>query len=164
MKNSLKRNSGFTIIEVVAVLVILGIISAVTVSTISIGINDVKRDEELNVLKAHLRYAQARAMNSDFEWGIKFDTANNKYWLFKGSDQSTQIRLPGEVIKVEDKLVTMSDLSITDPNVDFVVAFNTLGSPVGADGSPVTDDITIETLGKDIVITENTGFIFLTGQ
>ncbi len=155
MKNSLKRNSGFTIIEVVAVLVILGIISAVTVSTISIGINDVKRDEELNVLKAHLRYAQARAMNSDFEWGIKFDTANNKYWLFKGSDQSTQIRLPGEVIKVEDKLVTMSDLSITDSDVDFV-AFNTLGSPVDADGN-----LTIKTSGKDIIITENTGFIYL---
>lgn len=165
MKNCLKKNSGFTILEVVAVLVILGIISALAVSTISINIDDVKRDEELNVLKAHLRYAQARAMNSDSEWGIKFDTANSKYWLFKGTAQTPKIRLPGEEKKEkeeEDKLVTMSNLSITSisSDDDFVV-FNTLGSPVVLDdyGNWVSIGITIETSGEDITIKANTGFI-----
>ena len=162
MKNSLKRNSGFTILEVVAVLAILGIISAVAVSKISINIDNIKRDEQLNILKIHLRYAQARAMNSNFNWGIKFDIANSKYWLFKGTDQAAEIRLPGEEKKVEDKLVVMSNLSITsiNPGGDFV-AFDIPGSPVDADGVPITDIITIETSGKDIIITENTGFIFL---
>lgn len=162
MKNCLKRNSGFTILEVVTVLAILGIISALAVSTISINIDDTKRDEQLNVLKAHLRYAQARAMNSDFNWGIKFDTINSKYWLFKGTAQTTKIRLPGEEKKVEaeDKLVTMSNLSITSisTNDDFV-AFNTPGNPVDADGNLVNTDITITTSGEDIIIKANTGFI-----
>jgi len=163
MKNCLKRNSGFTILEVVTVLAILGIISALAVSTISINIDDTKRDEQLNVLKAHLRYAQARAMNSDFNWGIKFDTTNDsQYWLFKGSDQITKIRLPGEGKKVEaeDKLVIMSNLTITSisTNDDFV-AFNTPGNPVDADGNLVNTDITIITSGEAITIKANTGFI-----
>ena len=166
MKNCLKKNSGFTILEVVAVLAILGIISALAVSTISININDIKGDEQLNVLKAHLRYAQARAMNSDSEWGIQFDTTNNKYWLFKGTDQDDKIRLPGEEKKDndDDKLVVMSDLSITSISTgdDFVV-FNTLGSPVVIDSKgklvSVATEITIATSEKDITIKANTGFI-----
>ena len=159
MKNRLKRNSGFTILEVVTVLAILGIISALAVSTISINIDDTKRDEQLNILKAHLRYAQTRAMNSDSKWGIKFDTTtNSKYWLYKGTDQTTKIRLPGEEKKDnEDKLVIMSNLSITSI-VDFV-AFNTLGSPVDAEGDLLTTDITIITSGEAITIKANTGFI-----
>ena len=159
MKNCLKRNSGFTILEVVTVLAILGIISALAVSTISINMDDTKRDEQLNVLKTHLRYAQARAMNSSSEWGIKFDTTNSKYWLFKGTAQTTKIRLPGEEKKVgaEDKLVIMSNLTITSI-VDFV-AFNTLGSPVDADGNLVNTDIIITTSGEAITIKANTGFI-----
>ena len=163
MKKCLKkRNSGFTILEVVTVLAILGIISAIAVSTISINIDDTKRDEQLNILKAHLHYAQARAMNSDSNWGIRFDT--DKYWLFKGEEKDVAIRLPGEEKKVEadDKLVIMSNLSITSisPGGDFVV-FNTLGSPVDADGNLVNTDIIISTSGKNITITANTGFIYL---
>ena len=167
MKNCLKKNSGFTILEVVAVLVILGIISALAVSTISINIDDVKRDEELNVLKAHLRYAQARAMNSDSKWGIKFGTviiegeSVKGYWLFNESDENTKIRLPGEEKKVEaeDKFVTISNLSIISI-IDFVI-FNTLGSPVVLDDDEnwVSIGIIINTSGGDITITANTGFI-----
>ena len=173
MKKCLKkRNSGFTILEVVTVLAILGIISALAVSTISINIDNTKRDEQLTVLKAHLRYAQARAMNSDSNWGITFDTTN-KYWLSKGDDQNTKIRLPGEKkVEDEDKSVTMSDLSIDlnsipiTPTGEKFVAFNTLGSPVvvDAEGKSVTAEITIETSGKDITITANTGFIYLIDQ
>ena len=154
-----RGNSGFTLLEVIAVLIIMGIISALAVSTISINIDDTKRDEQLNVLKTHLRYAQARAMNSDSEWGIKFDTT--KYWLFKGDKRDAAIRLPGEEKKVgvEDKLVIMSKLSITsiDTGEQFV-AFNTLGSPVDADGNLV-NEITIITSGEAITIKANTGFI-----
>lgn len=157
MKKCLKkRNSGFTILEVVTVLAILGIISALAVSTISINIDDTKRDEQLNILKGHLRYAQARAMNSDSEWGIKFD--NSKYWLFRGDNRDVAIRLPGEEKKDnDDKLVIMSDLTIISI-IDFV-AFNILGSPVDADGNPIIIDITIKTSGEEITIKANTGFI-----
>ena len=165
MKNCLKKNFGFTILEVVAVLVILGIISALAVSTISINIDNTNRDEQVNVLKAHLRYAQARAMNSDSKWGIKFGTviiegeSVKGYWLFNESDENTKIRLPGEKKKVEaeDKFVTISNLSII---FDFVI-FNTLGSPVVLDDDEnwVSIGIIINTSGGDITITANTGFI-----
>ena len=160
MKKCLKkRNSGFTILEVVTVLAILGIISALAVSTISINIDNTKRDEQLTVLKAHLRYAQARAMNSDSEWGITFNADN--YWLFEGADiVKNRRRFPG--ISEEDehigeaKSVSLieSGLTIVSNNI---VVFNTLGSPIGTEG----DDIIIETSGKDITITANTGFIYL---
>ena len=172
MRKSLKKKSGFTILEVVIVLAIVGIISAVAMSTISMDIDDIKVDEQLNVLKAHLRYAQAKAMNSDSNWGITFDTANSsKYWLFKGEDHNTKISLPGEEKKLgdEDKTVIMNNVSIdlgsilTTSSGENFVAFNTLGTPVDADEKSVlNNDIEIKRFGTNVIIitiTKNTGFI-----
>jgi MSHA pilin protein MshC len=87
-----KRNSpGFTMIEVIAVLVILGIISAVAIAKVSSVIAQSNLDSEADVIKGHLRYAQALSMNNTVNWGITFSSGS--YNIF--TNPSTTVELPG---------------------------------------------------------------------
>jgi len=87
-----KNNRGFTLIELISVLLIMGIVAAVVVSRVGTSNNEVIA--QMEVVKSHLRYAQSRAMNSDLVWGIRFDT--DKYWLFKEGDITKKVTFPAE--------------------------------------------------------------------
>lgn len=77
-----KNISGFTLIEIVSVLVILGVLAAVAVTRSGGGGSDLAVIEA--ALKNHIRYAQSKAMFSDARvWGIQIDTGNDDYWLVR---------------------------------------------------------------------------------
>lgn len=154
IKTLWQKESGFTVIEIVAVLIVLGILTAVAVSRFStIGADTVSDFERV---KSHLRYAQAKAMaSSSVRWGIQF--SNSTYSLFgdtngNGSiDAGERFVLPGEET-VNAPLVSLSATGI--------VAFDWWGSPYS--------DVLCNTpraggsfsLGsKTITITPQTGFI-----
>ena len=63
------QEAGFTTVEVIAVLLLLAVITAVVVSRYSTGTVDAVASADK--LKVHLRYAQMRAMNSDVTWGVR---------------------------------------------------------------------------------------------
>jgi prepilin-type N-terminal cleavage/methylation domain-containing protein len=146
--------NGFTVIEIVAVLIVLGILAAVAVSRFSTIDADTISDFEK--VKSHLRFAQAKAMaNSEVRWGIQF--SGTTYSLFgdingNGSiDSGERFVLPGE----ETLNAPLESLSATG-----IVAFDWWGSPFS--------DIACNTpraggsfsLGsKTITITPETGFI-----
>jgi len=140
---------GFTMIEIIAVLVILGILSAVVAVKMS-GTSDYDLASQVEVVKNHLRYAQIRAMNTDTNWGINF-TSPEQYNLFEvvGSTPTARL-LPGED-NATVILTNKSKLTITPPTGGSVT-FDSYGSP-GA------ETITIETTGGTITVTQNTGFI-----
>jgi prepilin-type N-terminal cleavage/methylation domain-containing protein len=144
-----KKARGFTIIEVISVLLILGIVSAVVVSRID-NLDSYDLSSQVEVVKNHLRYAQSRAMGSANPWGIHFDSATT-YYLFQGENPTTQISLPGENSSLVDLAGKNSKLIITPPNPDRIT-FDEFGSPG-------TNTITISTNGGNIVITRYTGFI-----
>ena len=84
--------NGFTMIEVIAVLVILGITSVVAISRMST--DGYKLINVRDTLASHLRLAQARAMNtsaySGSVWGVRFTSATPKqYHLFYCDTAST---------------------------------------------------------------------------
>jgi prepilin-type N-terminal cleavage/methylation domain-containing protein len=91
MKLSKRDSPGFTMIEVIAVLVILGIISAVAIAKVSSVIAQYNLDSEADVIKGHLRYAQALSMNSTVNWGITFSSGS--YTIF--TNPSSTVALPG---------------------------------------------------------------------
>ncbi len=144
-----RTSRGFTLIEVVAVLIILGIVSAVAVSRMS-NMDDYDLASQVEVVKNHMRYAQSRAMAGSSEWGIHFTSATT-YYLFEGVGSTTQISLPGENSATVNLTAKNSKLTITVPNPDRVT-FDGFGSP-----GPTP--ITIATSGDNIVVTPNTGFI-----
>lgn len=149
---------GFTIIEIIIVLVVIGILAAVAVSKTS-SLSESQLSAEVETMKTHLRYAQARAMSDgidvnnpsiDGSWTINF-TANSYTLVKTGSaatpslpnENSTTHTLQGGVLISGSVLVTP-------------VTFDICGSP-GA--STITITLSAGSNSKSITITKNTGFI-----
>jgi len=142
------NNVGFTMIEIVAVLLILGIIAAVAVSRIS-DTTAYDLSSQMEVVKAHLRLAQSRAMGSSSPWGINFATTTT-YYLFQGNGSTTPVQLLGEDSATVNLTTKKSGLTIN--SAPQRITFD-------AYGSPGTTTVTVTTNGGNIIVTKNTGFI-----
>lgn len=145
---NIEKQTGFTAIEVVAVIVIIGIIAAVAVSKIA-STQDYTVAAEVDILKMNLRYAQLRALGDDKHWGIAF--AGNSYTILRDGN-AAPYNLPNENSPVHTLPGGINVSGVT-------VTFNEWGTPVDASGSPATNSIDISLGGKTITITKNTGFI-----
>lgn len=154
-KKQLMNNRGFTLIEVISILIIVGIVAAMVISR-GMSTNVVKLQSEVDVMKGHLRFAQYRAMNDiaanvDTKWGI--NVAGNTYTLVKVDTSSTTspLNLPGES-SANPQSHTFANGVTASVTGDNPILFNEWGSP-GANATTVTVG------GKTINITANTGFI-----
>ena len=146
---------GFTMIEVVMVLIVLAIVSTVIAYRPTTGSNDLITQTE--TLKSHLRYAQIRAMNDTFSWGIRIPNAGS-YVLYKNNVQATS-QLPGENAQTH----TLPAIITITAGVGTTYNFNDFGKPVDAGGNDIATAQTI-TLSQGgttstITITRNTGYI-----
>ena len=151
------KNHGFSMIELIAVLVIISIASAVVVPRLVSNITKTGVVSQTAIIKSQLTYAQSLSMNSDSVWGVHCD--GTYYWLFKNGSTSNKVILPGEdldTVHLADK-----DISMTA----FTVSFDIWGIPyTDASASTVQvgdEDITISSgsESKTITITQNTGLI-----
>ena len=134
------NKSGFTMIEVVAVVIILGILTAVAVSRISSNQNNLIAATD--TLTSHLRLAQARAMNTSQDtgsgvqsvWGVRFVSAT-QYHLFYCADASAcdptiatnQQAFPGAGSIMMD--LTEKKVQVTNNAGVVILAFNRFGTP-----------------------------------
>ena len=141
-------NAGFTMIEIVAVILILGIIAAVVGSRMTdTAAYDLSSQRE--VVKAHLRLAQSRAMSSGSPWGINFATSTT-YYLFQGDGSTTPVQLLGE---------DNATVSLTTKNSGLTISSTPQRITFDSYGSPGTTTVTVTTSGGNITVTKNTGFI-----
>jgi MSHA pilin protein MshC len=143
-KERLKRQSGFTFLEIIAVMVIMGIVAAVVITRF-IYVPSTNLQAEINTLKGHLRFAQSKAMNDlpGIKWGIKIGSSS--YTLIRvGADgnESTPVFLPDE------SSATRNFSPITAAAI--TVLFDDWGRP--GQQVPTMGGVTIS-------ITPNTGFI-----
>jgi MSHA pilin protein MshC len=161
-----KCNRGFTAIEVIAVLVILGVIAAVVVarltSTSTYSVQSVAEE-----LKNHLRFAQTRSMNSNVIWGVYF-ISNSQYTIFKnGSTSSSNLVTPpgadSSTVNLSARGISLGGIAAGD-----VVSFDDWGKPYTI--AAVTDTTTPQSGTRSITvtgggqtatiqITQNTGYI-----
>ena len=145
INNSGGSNHGFTLIEIIAVLIVVGILTSVAAAIFS-SMNDEKLATEVEILKSHLRYAQSRAMMDTASWGIAF--SENSYTLQRNGITSTS-NLPNDDSSTHNlqEGVVASGSS---------VAFDNFGSPVG-EGIIITLSAGSDS-EQTITITKNTGF------
>jgi MSHA pilin protein MshC len=146
MRDRRRNDKGFTLIEIIAVLVIIAIISAVVISR-GTATDAANLQAEVNTLKGHLRYAQYLAMNdiSPVKWGIQ--VGGTSYTLIKvdTSGTTSPFNLPNE------SSATHSIAPFTATAVN--VLFDELGSPNTA------ATITLTPGPQSITITPETGLI-----
>ena len=169
--NHLRKTEGFTLVEVVLVMVIIFIISALVITrTRDLSTGLISQTE---IMKTHLRYAQTLAMSAGGSdvFGISCSASPNEYWLFQGNDPNSNIlKLTDDAsydTDADDKL----DLAEKDIQASaFTVFFDGKGIPFSAYtdeaiNTPLSPDlaITITPLGagtpQTITITELTGFV-----
>ena len=153
MKSLMSRKNGFTLIEVIAVLVIIGILSVVIVGRATAPNTELFSQTE--VLKGHLRYAQERSMNTNAVWYIQF--SGNTYTLYRAG---TAMTLPGESGTVVTPGVTLGWTGGTD-----IFSFDGHGRPCTDSGAASrlaaarTVTLTHDSESSIITVTPNTGFI-----
>jgi len=148
---------GFTMIEIIAVLMLLGIIAAVVAvrgfSTDAYSLNGTTES-----IKTHIRLAQTRAMSTNAVWGIHFDSSKS-YYMFKNGSVANRVVLPGQ--DADSATFAANGPSVTS---GVIVSFDKFGRPYTDAAATalqgVNRTITVSYGGsEDITITKNTGFI-----
>jgi len=137
--------SGFTLIEIIAVLLLLGIIGAVVFSR-SLNTN-ADLLGEIEIIKGHLRYAQLKAMNDLTPWGLNF--AGSTYTLEENNTPSAT-PLPAQDSSTYN-LTAGSATASTNP-----VIFDEWGDP---GTGPITVTVTVGGDSATFSIAKTTGFI-----
>jgi len=148
MSIRLSNTQGFTLIEIISVLAMIGILSAII---LSFNVTDsVELSKETDIVRTHLRYARYMALSNDaYSWGIQFSA--NSYTFFKQpGGLITPVILPGESSDIRHLPPGISITSVT-------ITFDEKGS------AGISDQIVQLSDGsgrvENITITQKTGFI-----
>ena len=86
------KNKGFTILELLLVLSLIAIISAVTFPFFLSSQTSTNLRTHAQTIKQALRIAEQKAISGQeaSEWGVYFDDQNKKYILYKGISYSSR--------------------------------------------------------------------------
>jgi prepilin-type N-terminal cleavage/methylation domain-containing protein len=143
------RPHGFTLMEVIVVIILLGILAVVAIARFTDA--DSEDIAAANTLKAHLRYAQLRAMGDVVWWGIEIES-NQEYALVR-EDEASVPNLPGE------NKPSMDNISVDISPIVTIRFSPGRGQPIDSSGDPFSTVQTITVGSQTITITPETGFI-----
>ena len=154
--------NGFTIIELVMVILILGVIAAFAMATIgSFGSN--KLDAAANKMLFDLRYAQQLGIDRHVPCGVSFDTSGNSYFVYIG-DISTLAIDPYRKKDLSVDYDTDDELKgvgLASASFGTIIYFDYMGTPYVSGGSLLSSEGVIAlqygTASKTIRIQPNTG-------
>nr|WP_211922121.1 prepilin-type N-terminal cleavage/methylation domain-containing protein [Desulfolutivibrio sulfodismutans] len=135
------RHRGFTLLEVVAVLVLLGILASVAVARFAD--TNAETVAEAEIFKSHLRYAQLRAMGDIYPWTVT--VGGGSYTL-----STTNPSVGAPVLPGESGATHSYDGGVTATAGTFT--FNWRGQPTTGGGTSVTfdgdPDVTVTVLSE----------------
>jgi prepilin-type N-terminal cleavage/methylation domain-containing protein len=109
------QRNAMTLIEVTIVILVLGIVAAVSVPRISLGVQTAQLRTAVAGVESHLAFARATAMNRSRSVTVTFDNANEIY-------SSTQISFPEK----PDTMLSVDLRSSYDPSMNLDASFDGL--------------------------------------
>jgi len=121
--------SGFTLIEVITVLLILGILMAVITTRGSLSADASARASEL---RSQLRYLQLMAMKTGGASYLVLQSDSANYWAYSAANASNTLPLPGESsakVSLSSKKMALGA---------FALAFDSFGIPYTYDNATGT--------------------------
>lgn len=129
---------GFTLIELIIVVAIIGIVVAAISFRMSSNIPAMRIDAATSQIRDHIRLAQEYAKLTQDKYYVTFDTSNNTYGVYKSSDDSV-ITEPTSGNNISYDLDTDEQLKGGSiDSVDFggssTVEFDARGQPYGGKG------------------------------
>lgn len=148
MANRRQNWRGFTLIEILVVLVILGIASAVIVPQIGRR-DDLTASAATRMIMADLIYAQNKAIAMQCKYCVVFDTTNKNYQLYQLANGSTTLTAITHPITKQTYVVQFKatgatpakptkgfeNVTLTSASMDgkLMLAFDELGTPYSGD-------------------------------
>jgi prepilin-type N-terminal cleavage/methylation domain-containing protein len=144
--------NGFTLIEVVAVIVIIAVIAAFALSRINFRTD---LQAEVDKMKSQLRYVQHVALcgNNTYTWRMNI-TANSYTFTRWDGVNSVGMPLPGATGTVNNTVNLPTGITVTAGTG--TISFDQWGSP-GA--NTIAIDMTDGSTTRGITVTKNTGFV-----
>lgn len=128
---------GFTLIELILVIAIISALAVLSVPVLGNFSGRTQIDSTTNEIVSALRFAEQKAMavENDSQFGVYFDDANNKFYLFRGTSYTD---FPSERIEY----VYSDSITVTQSFVDNDVDFNKLYGTTSDTGNiTVTNNI-----------------------
>ena len=162
--HSKSRQRGFTLIELVMIIVILGILSAVVYERWPVGMEEAAAVKEF---KRAVRYAQHQAMTRQFTdkteaWGITIDATNSSYTV-KRIGGGPLAEPKAEPTYVNRCLNSENPPPCAIPLVGGPLYFNGLGEPLDDTGNPIAGEMTFTigalTPSKTVKVSPATGYV-----
>ncbi len=104
MKNLNRSQSGFTLVELLVVIGIIGVISAIAANDFVAWLPDYRLKKAANDLYRDMQSAKFNAIKQNKDWVIVFDSAASKYFICSAKGDDGSWAMPGNTIEKEVSL------------------------------------------------------------
>jgi len=122
-------NSGFTLIELIAVIVIIGILSRAVVVNVGDVAKRTRSRNAVNIAIADLRYAQEMAMSRRRPVRFVVQSGSNRYYAVYSDNNETVMNSDGQPIDRTFNNDDFKDIYITDTATGGNLTFSDIGRP-----------------------------------
>src|SRR4030067_2642037 len=102
----LRQSFGFTFVEMMITVILIGILSALAVPSFIRTMDRVKLKSQIREIVSDIRWARSKAIQTKVQCGIVFNTDNNTYSIFLDTDNPANF-----VYSVNDSTLQTKTLS-----------------------------------------------------
>jgi len=161
------QGRGFTVIEILIVVVIIGIAAMIAVPMMS-SAGSIQIRAAANMIAADLEYAKSMAISRGQNYSVVFYKSTESYSIEKdGSVIKHPVKKPFDYVINFQSDSRLNRVDIVDADFDATseIKFDYLGIPYSGDGTPLNNGIiTLQAAGitKKITVEPVTGYITIT--